>query len=420
MSPYLNTRTTNGVNFRAYANSSTTTGDRGILALFTGNQWYNYAFSPTQIAYPNGNVGIHSDDNLQGQTINGHLLVNQGIDTGGNIQVTGTSGGTGTNGSVRPNDKVTGPQFISRLYGSTSSLKASFSVKDVNGALLSYASVGLTDSTGKFKEWTFNQYGLFASPGDIAAGAGSKIITDRLASIGTGFAGVITVESPMQFAGGHQITMLADGNPVTGTANTINRSTMISQVISQRNANFCFNHWAEESVGNYVGGVFQVGDGARTNYFYMMSTGEFRCQYVTSISAAANYADYAEKYRSQAVLTGGTIVKIASDDDHRRYDLDPEDELAPATLEDGQFFAVVSTNPGHTLNNECEYGLPIALAGRVPVRVRGAVRRGDPISVSEIPGIGVVGKTLLIGFALETNVSDSEKLVEVALGGKTL
>ena len=152
----------------------------------------------------------------------------------------------------------------------------------------------------------------------------------------------------------------------------------------------------------------------------MLSTGEFRCQYVTSISAKSNYADYAENYRSKTVLDAGTIVKIASDSDYVKYGLDPEDELAPATLSDGQFFAVVSSNPGYTLNSECEYGLPTALAGRVPVQVRGAVRRGDPISVSEVPGVGAVGRELLIGFALESNSSSAIKLVEVALGGKTL
>lgn len=419
-SPTLNTRTANGVNFSLYANSSTTNGNRGILSLFTGNNWYNYAFSPTAIAYPNGNVGIHSDTTLGGQTINGHLTINQGIDSGGNVQITGTTGGTGTNGSVRPNDVVSGPQFISHLYGSTSTLKAAFAVKDVNGASSSYASTTLTDNTGAVKEWTYDQTGRFSSPGDVSSGAGARVITDRLASSGTKYAGTITVESPLQFINGNQITMLADNNPVVGDANLINKSTMLSQVVSQRNPKFAFNHWAEESVGNYVGGVFQASDGSNTNYFYMLSTGEFRCQYVTSISAKSNYADYAENYRSKTVLEAGAIVKIASDKDHAQYNLDPSDELAPATLRDGKFFAVVSSNPGYTLNSECEYGLPVALAGRVPVQVLGKVQRGDPITVSNVPGVGIVGSELLIGFALESKSTGDIGLIEVALGGKAI
>ena len=75
---------------------------------------------------------------------------------------------------------------------------------------------------------------------------------------------------------------------------------------------------------------------------------------------------------------------------------------------------VVSTNPGFLLNSESE-GQPIALAGRVPVRVMGECRKGDVLYASAGGIAGRFEEGERVGIALETNTDMNEKLVECLL-----
>ena len=79
---------------------------------------------------------------------------------------------------------------------------------------------------------------------------------------------------------------------------------------------------------------------------------------------------------------------------------------------DGVVNGIVSTKPAFLLNAE-EDGLPVALCGRVPVRVIGTVNKGDKIYLSEVDGVGIVAdkSTAPIGIALETKETEDENLV---------
>ena len=76
---------------------------------------------------------------------------------------------------------------------------------------------------------------------------------------------------------------------------------------------------------------------------------------------------------------------------------------------------VISTKPGVTLNRLCN-GPAVALAGRVPVSVKGIVNKHDKIVLSNIPGTGVVDNSAMgnrvIGRALESKEDDGIGLVE--------
>lgn len=80
----------------------------------------------------------------------------------------------------------------------------------------------------------------------------------------------------------------------------------------------------------------------------------------------AQYADVAEKFSPDAAYAPGTVVALGG----------PE-EITAAVEADENVFGVVSTNPAHTMNYGLEGGLPVALTGRVPVRVVGEVFKGD-------------------------------------------
>jgi hypothetical protein len=66
------------------------------------------------------------------------------------------------------------------------------------------------------------------------------------------------------------------------------------------------------------------------------------------------------------------------------------------------------------MNSEAE-GQAIGLKGRVPVRVKGIVAKGDPIYAWEDGVCSTIAATSLVGIALEASDDESEKLIECVL-----
>ena len=70
------------------------------------------------------------------------------------------------------------------------------------------------------------------------------------------------------------------------------------------------------------------------------------------------------------------------------------------------------------MNNETE-GQPVALKGRVPVKVEGIVRKGDFIVASNTPGVGVAVDNYIggaiIGKAIEDKNTIEIDLIEVKI-----
>lgn len=123
-------------------------------------------------------------------------------------------------------------------------------------------------------------------------------------------------------------------------------------------------------------------------------------------ATAAQFADLAEKYTCDEGLLVGTIVEVSGDDG---YEVVPcMFDLSPSVV------GVVSENPAYLMNSGSE-GLPVALMGKVPVRVVGEVRKGDFIVAS---GSGMARKgtpdelCYRIGIVLKTDLHTNEKLVE--------
>lgn len=127
-------------------------------------------------------------------------------------------------------------------------------------------------------------------------------------------------------------------------------------------------------------------------------------------SYSSLWADVAEFYESDKDYPSGTLVKFGG-----------EKEVTIANTED-EAEAIVSENPGFLLNSECS-GIrkPIALVGKIRIRVIDPVKRGDYIYYSgavgeDIPGVArssskkIKGKHIL-GKALESNELTEEKLV---------
>ncbi|MBD1206883.1 MAG: hypothetical protein H9535_00520 [Ignavibacteria bacterium] len=109
------------------------------------------------------------------------------------------------------------------------------------------------------------------------------------------------------------------------------------------------------------------------------ASGNFSAGVITGTATAARYSDLAEYYTAPAVATG-TVVKLAT---QGSFEVEPTTQAY-----DTGVFGVVSTKPGFMMNYTPEgSGVPVALAGRVPVRLIGRVARGQRITSSPIEGV---------------------------------
>jgi hypothetical protein len=134
-------------------------------------------------------------------------------------------------------------------------------------------------------------------------------------------------------------------------------------------------------------------------------------------SSTVGSADLAENYTSSQQLEPGDLVIPSSDGDNQSV-------TKSNTAYQQQLIGVVSTKPGVTLNsdaatdNKHPYLYPIALSGRVPVKVsteNGSINVGDYLTSSSIPGIAMRATKAgtVIGKALESFNGTKEKTSKI-------
>jgi hypothetical protein len=137
------------------------------------------------------------------------------------------------------------------------------------------------------------------------------------------------------------------------------------------------------------------------------STNWFSTVYATAMQA--NYADLAERFEADAEYMPGTVLAMGGS--------------AEVTLENNDLsedvFGVISTQAGFLLNGGAGSNLthpPIAVSGRVPIRVIGKIKKGDRL-VSAGNGLARAGKRSeitsfnVIGRSLENKDSDQESII---------
>lgn len=128
------------------------------------------------------------------------------------------------------------------------------------------------------------------------------------------------------------------------------------------------------------------------------------------ISTQAQYADLAEIYVADAEYQPGTVVVFGGTDE----------VTVTNTFADTRVAGVISSNPAY-LMNAATSGLPVALRGRVPVQVLGAVSKGDLLVTSAQAGFAQsVGQNNSYGAAvfaksLITDGSNGSKIIEAVI-----
>lgn len=123
---------------------------------------------------------------------------------------------------------------------------------------------------------------------------------------------------------------------------------------------------------------------------------------------SATYADLAEYYIADDVYQPGTVLEFGG-----------QKEVTIASNETNKIAGVVTTNPAFIMNENCSgLAIAIALQGRTPCKVTGAIYKGDMLvsagngyaKASSSPEIGTV-----IGKSLE-NFNGTGGIIEVAIG----
>jgi hypothetical protein len=105
------------------------------------------------------------------------------------------------------------------------------------------------------------------------------------------------------------------------------------------------------------------------------STTWYSAVYATAVQSF--YADLAEKYIADQIYDPGTVVIFGGTEEITTTDKPGDIRVA----------GVISTDPAY-LMNMCSTGLPVALRGKVPVKIVGQVSKGDLLITSEVPGHG--------------------------------
>jgi hypothetical protein len=179
-----------------------------------------------------------------------------------------------------------------------------------------------------------------------------------------------------------------DSGSLGGDADlTYNKTTNILTTTGNVNANHLNATTSLQSnVVNAVTGTF---------------SGNVSASYFTGTATEALYADLAEKYITDQDYYPGTVVVVGGTAE------------VTASSEGERAIGVISTAPAFLMNKDAD-GQAVALKGRVPCRVVGAVAKGDEL-VPANNGCAKAGDGKVFGVALETSTDTDERVIEIVV-----
>lgn len=142
---------------------------------------------------------------------------------------------------------------------------------------------------------------------------------------------------------------------------------------------------------------------------------DIRANVVHATSTSAQYADVAERFEADAPMTAGAVVEVGGTAEITETTSDLSENV----------FGVISDMPAYAMNAAAgnnESHPYVAMTGRTPVRVTGAVTKGQRLVTSSVKGCARAaqqGESIspfhVIGRALETNTDAGIKLVNCAV-----
>jgi hypothetical protein len=140
-----------------------------------------------------------------------------------------------------------------------------------------------------------------------------------------------------------------------------------------------------------------------TGFTYNSNSGTLTSSVFAGEATSALYADVAEMYLPDADYSAGTVVCIGGSEEVTACST----SAIPA--------GIVSTDPAYLMNAGLEDGVAVGLIGRLPVRVVGAVSKGQVVKVDSDGVASATGSGERVGIALEASDVTGEKLIECML-----
>lgn len=232
--------------------------------------------------------------------------------------------------------------------------------------------------------------------------------------------GAVTGSATMTNMGSISITTTATSDPtltlsgdVSGSATFTNlgNATLTCAVAddSHNHSNYIINNGDDTHAGNITPETSNTYNLGSATYKYA----EIHATTFYGTATTAQYADLAEKYTVEGTALPGQVIAIGSD----FADCAVANEIASQAV-----LGVVSTDPAFMMNSEGN-GEYIALKGRVPCKVVGAVAVGEPLVTGPngcAMGINSIDPELatkpgiIFGKALGSNV-EGEATIEVVV-----
>ena len=367
-----------------------------IRALFSASSPLSYnvstgAFSITEV----GDISsVVAGSGLSGGGTSGDVTLNIGAGYGITVNADTIEV---SNANIRALFSATGPLSYNVSTGA-------FSITETGDVSSVVAGNGLVDG-GTTGDVTLN----------IGAGAGITVNADNIALT----SGIVTAGTYGNATTVPAVTVDTFGR-VTGVSNTSISitSSQVSNFVSAANSAIDSRIVGGSGL-TYSSGTLAVGAGS----FILVGTddisvdatsantaskvvardvnGSFAANVITATATSARYADLAENYLADSQYEPGTVLVFGGS----------EEVTASIQPESTRVAGVVTTAPAHVMNSmlQGEHVVCIALRGRVPVKVKGTVMKGDvlvscgeghvgyavaSLNPRSVPAAAIVGKAI--------------------------
>ena len=325
-----------------------------------------------------------TSSSLSGNITGGNILTGGVISTTGNISATGNISGNYLLGNVA---FVSGLPPTNTIQSGNSNVLIGSSAGNVSINVNGIAPIALFTPFGQ------SVTGFFSATGNVIGG---NLTTSGITSA----TGNVT--------GGNLTTgglITATGN-ITTSSNLVTTGTTINSGVS--------------TTGNITGGNLSVGTGTITSGNIVNSNangvgniGSSTTYFNTVFAKAtsAQYADLAEKYVADAEYGPGTVVIFGG----------TAEVTVTTEFADERVAGAISTDPAYLMNSAGN-GLPVALRGRIPVKVIGPVHKGDLlVTAGANPGYAVsIGRSTeypisVFAKSIETNTDEGVKVIAAVI-----
>lgn len=385
----------NGVASNQFMRSDQNTSTTGILrvqnnsGLFVGS---SNAFSVTQNSNDAQIRGDISTGNLVIQAnvagtiynvasalgANGTFAVSNAATVGTTLGVVGniTGGNVNTSGQVSATGNVTGGNVSASLITATATGTAFSAAGNVQvGNVRTSGQVSATGNIISAGNITAGASGFFIGNGQLLTGI---LTTANAASIQSGTS-TLGISTP---GGNAFATIGGTSNVAVFTTTGIVVTGLTTPAITKSGTN---------AVGNI---------GSIDNYYNR----------VFATSTSALYADVAERFAADERMDAGTVVELGGVAEITRSQRELSEDV----------FGVVSTAAAYLMNagaGDDDTHPAVAMAGRVPVKVTGSVRKGDRLvsaggGIARAARAGEATPFNVIGRALEDKLTTEDGTVE--------